>query len=291
MRRFEFVEGSSSKFWEAEVQGATFTVVYGRIGAAGTRKDKTFATPAEAQREHDKKVAEKLREGYCEVSATGAAPSPAAPAAPAIPAAPAAPALAPLPLRVTPRTPSAASIAAGCDALAQLESEIGGRSWKVARLARRARAALDAVAGIDPAVSSSLQQHLDALLDTVMAPRGARRLPLHLALDLLLALDPRAFARALSRWGASVSDVPAAPAVRALLAWRDALGDDELALRAAALLASRDLAEGQWSRRHRAVAAHLDAAMKSRGVSRAQLGSLDAAHDAQLRAAIARMAA
>ena len=61
MRRFEFVDGGSSKFWAAEASGNTFTVVYGRIGTAGQRKDKAFPDSAAAQREYDKKVAEKLK--------------------------------------------------------------------------------------------------------------------------------------------------------------------------------------------------------------------------------------
>jgi len=31
-RRFEFVEGSSAKFWEVSVQGSTLTVVFGKLG-------------------------------------------------------------------------------------------------------------------------------------------------------------------------------------------------------------------------------------------------------------------
>lgn len=45
-RRFEMVEGASSKFWEVRQDGATFTVTYGRIGAAGTVKTTTCASPA-----------------------------------------------------------------------------------------------------------------------------------------------------------------------------------------------------------------------------------------------------
>src|SRR5512143_1874861 len=80
MRRFEFVEGSSSKFWSPELQGNTFIVTYGRIGTAGQRKEKAFPDEESARREYDKKVAEKLREGYREVTEGGEAPpEPAAP--------------------------------------------------------------------------------------------------------------------------------------------------------------------------------------------------------------------
>ena len=35
MRRFEFSEGASNKFWEIAVEGAAFTVRYGKIGSSG----------------------------------------------------------------------------------------------------------------------------------------------------------------------------------------------------------------------------------------------------------------
>ncbi len=72
MRRFEFQEGGSNKFWEVELAGASFTVCWGRIGSAGQRQTKRFADAAKAGSEHDKLVAEKLRKGYREVSGAGA---------------------------------------------------------------------------------------------------------------------------------------------------------------------------------------------------------------------------
>jgi predicted DNA-binding WGR domain protein len=41
MRRFEFKEGSSSKFWEVSVSGNTLTVRFGRIGTEGQEKTKS----------------------------------------------------------------------------------------------------------------------------------------------------------------------------------------------------------------------------------------------------------
>ncbi|NNB87716.1 WGR domain-containing protein, partial [Corallococcus exiguus] len=76
MRRFEFVDGNSSKFWMPEVQGANFIVTYGRIGTAGQRKEKAFPDEEAALREYNKKVAEKVREGYAEVSTGEAPPAP-----------------------------------------------------------------------------------------------------------------------------------------------------------------------------------------------------------------------
>ncbi|RKH48196.1 WGR domain-containing protein, partial [Corallococcus sp. AB050B] len=76
MRRFEFVDGNSSKFWVPELQGATFIVTYGRIGTAGQRKEKVFPDEDAAQKEYNKKVAEKVREGYAEVTSGEAPPAP-----------------------------------------------------------------------------------------------------------------------------------------------------------------------------------------------------------------------
>ncbi|MFO0623038.1 MAG: STM4015 family protein [Polyangia bacterium] len=72
-RRFEMVEGSSSKFWQISVEGASYTVTYGRIGTAGTSKTTACASPDAAKTEADKLIAEKLRKGYSEPG--GAAPS------------------------------------------------------------------------------------------------------------------------------------------------------------------------------------------------------------------------
>ncbi|HEY3999828.1 MAG TPA: DUF4132 domain-containing protein [Candidatus Xenobia bacterium] len=79
MRRFEFSEGTSNKFWEADIAGSTLSVRWGRIGTAGQGKDKAFPSPDRAQAEFDKLVREKLKEGYREVGAPAvAAPTPAA---------------------------------------------------------------------------------------------------------------------------------------------------------------------------------------------------------------------
>ncbi|WP_375765017.1 DUF4132 domain-containing protein [Archangium gephyra] len=67
MRRFEFVEGSSKKFWEIELQGTEFTVRWGRIGTDGQTQQKSFASTTKAQAEHDKLIAEKQKKGYSEV--------------------------------------------------------------------------------------------------------------------------------------------------------------------------------------------------------------------------------
>ncbi len=74
-RMFEFVEGSSSKFWEVWVEGSVVHTHYGRIGASGQTTIKDEGSPEKATRLHDKLVAEKTKKGYREVGASGATPA------------------------------------------------------------------------------------------------------------------------------------------------------------------------------------------------------------------------
>lgn len=85
MRRFEFVDGGSSKFWQVERSGTTLNIAFGRIGTNGQAQDKGHASEAAAQAALDKLVKEKTGKGYVEVGATkpaasaaGAAPKAAA---------------------------------------------------------------------------------------------------------------------------------------------------------------------------------------------------------------------
>ncbi|HWO23580.1 MAG TPA: WGR domain-containing protein [Kofleriaceae bacterium] len=64
MPRYEFSEGSSSKFWEITLSGTSFTTTYGKIGAKGQTTLKTFGSAAEAKQEYEKLVAEKVKKGY-----------------------------------------------------------------------------------------------------------------------------------------------------------------------------------------------------------------------------------
>jgi DNA ligase-1 len=65
-RYFEFVGGTSQKFWEISVDGCEATVRYGRIGSAGQSKTKSFPDPAAAARHAENLIAEKTRDGYLE---------------------------------------------------------------------------------------------------------------------------------------------------------------------------------------------------------------------------------
>ncbi|MBN3729248.1 WGR domain-containing protein, partial [Burkholderia sp. Ac-20379] len=88
MRRFELIEGKSSKFWEVEPAGSDLNLRWGRIGTAGQSQTKSFADEAKARAALDKLVKEKTGKGYAEVAvAAGAgigatAPKPATAAAP-----------------------------------------------------------------------------------------------------------------------------------------------------------------------------------------------------------------
>ncbi len=77
MRRFELVDGSSSKFWQIEREGSKLTIQWGKIGTAGQSQVKDFPSDAKALAERDKLVTEKTKKGYAEVGAPAAdAPAP-----------------------------------------------------------------------------------------------------------------------------------------------------------------------------------------------------------------------
>jgi DNA ligase len=65
-RYFEFVDGTSSKFWEVVVRECDVTTRWGKIGSDGQSKTKTFSDAAKARAEADKLVEEKTGKGYVE---------------------------------------------------------------------------------------------------------------------------------------------------------------------------------------------------------------------------------
>jgi predicted DNA-binding WGR domain protein len=65
-RTFEFVEGTSTKFWTVWVEGTSMYTQYGKIGSKGQVTIKNFSDEATARREADKLLAEKVRKGYVE---------------------------------------------------------------------------------------------------------------------------------------------------------------------------------------------------------------------------------
>ncbi|MGW7385680.1 DUF4132 domain-containing protein [Streptomyces sp. NPDC054794] len=68
MGRWELVGDGSAKFWEAEAEGDTVTVRYGRIGTEGRTQVKELESAEAAERYLAKVVAEKERKGYVEVT-------------------------------------------------------------------------------------------------------------------------------------------------------------------------------------------------------------------------------
>ena len=65
-RRFEFVGGSSAKFWEVSVQDSDLTVCFGRIGTPGQSQTRSFPTPDAATHQAEKLIAQKTAKGYVE---------------------------------------------------------------------------------------------------------------------------------------------------------------------------------------------------------------------------------
>jgi predicted DNA-binding WGR domain protein len=105
MRRFEYTDDKSAKFWEVEQSGTDLNIRWGRIGTAGQSQTKIFADAAKASAAMLKLVTEKTTKGYAEASTAAGAAIGTVPAR-TVPAAPApektAPAPAPAPARATP---------------------------------------------------------------------------------------------------------------------------------------------------------------------------------------------
>jgi uncharacterized protein (TIGR02996 family) len=72
MRRFEFKDAKSHKFWEIEIEGDAYTVRYGKFGADGQVQTKTFASAEKAEAAAEKIISEKIKKGYKEVKADAA---------------------------------------------------------------------------------------------------------------------------------------------------------------------------------------------------------------------------
>ncbi len=64
------VDDKSSKFWEISLSGEKFTVRYGKIGTDGQTQEKQFADSPNAEKQHEKLIAEKVGKGYVEVGAS-----------------------------------------------------------------------------------------------------------------------------------------------------------------------------------------------------------------------------
>ncbi|NRF72238.1 DUF4132 domain-containing protein [Aquincola sp. S2] len=178
MRRFELVEGSSSKFWEIELDGVDVTVRFGRIGTQGQTKTKSFGSDAAARTEHDKLVKEKTGKGYAEVVPAPGAKLAAvsAPAEDADASTPVSASVArPSPARTPPAAaagPAAvpASPATAKPASAAIELPTGGFQWT-----SELRAELPVVRGIRlPMMSSDGRPSIDQQLVVQQDGHGFR---------------------------------------------------------------------------------------------------------------------
>lgn len=69
-RRFHYVAGSSSKFWQISRTGKVVFVTFGRIGTKGQTQIKDLETDAAADAHVGRLIGEKTRKGYTEVPAT-----------------------------------------------------------------------------------------------------------------------------------------------------------------------------------------------------------------------------
>jgi predicted DNA-binding WGR domain protein len=67
-RRFEFVGGTSAKFWEVTVAGNETTVRYGRLGTDGQSQNKSFPDAGAANTHAAKLIVEKTKKSYREVA-------------------------------------------------------------------------------------------------------------------------------------------------------------------------------------------------------------------------------
>ncbi|WP_399678154.1 WGR and DUF4132 domain-containing protein [Xenophilus sp.] len=133
MRRFELVEGNSSKFWEVEQAGSDLNIRWGRIGTAGQSQTKPFADEAKAAAALTKLVSEKAGKGYKEAGvAAGAAigRTEAKPQAAAAAPVPAAASAAPVAASAPPA--AAESLDSQCDRVFEaVRAEIAGGALKL----------------------------------------------------------------------------------------------------------------------------------------------------------------
>ena len=68
MRTFVFTDDKSNKFWNIDLRGTSFTVIFGKVGTKGQTQVKDFPDEVAARKAHDKLVAEKVGKGYIETT-------------------------------------------------------------------------------------------------------------------------------------------------------------------------------------------------------------------------------
>ena len=68
MRRFEYKDKKSHKFWEISFDATSITVRWGRMGTKGQSRTKAVANP---ETEAEKKIKAKVKKGYVAVKDEG----------------------------------------------------------------------------------------------------------------------------------------------------------------------------------------------------------------------------
>jgi predicted DNA-binding WGR domain protein len=66
LRSFVYTDDKSNKFWNIEVNGAGFTVTFGKVGSAGQSSEKSFDDEDACSIAANKLIAEKTKKGYVE---------------------------------------------------------------------------------------------------------------------------------------------------------------------------------------------------------------------------------
>ena len=79
----EFNDGKSAKFWQVAVDGDTVTTQWGKIGATGQSKTKSYDSPEAAEKDALKQKNAKLKKGYEEASSDNSGIAKTATVAPA----------------------------------------------------------------------------------------------------------------------------------------------------------------------------------------------------------------
>ena len=70
-RELVYMDAKSSKFWNIELAGNSYTVKYGRIGTEGQSLTKSFPDKEAAQKDAEALIREKLGKGYVDAASSG----------------------------------------------------------------------------------------------------------------------------------------------------------------------------------------------------------------------------
>src|SRR5262245_11941710 len=74
-RQLVYMDAKSSKFWNIELTGTSYTVTYGRIGTDGQSVTKSFPSEDAARKDAEKLIKEKTGKGYVDAATSGVSAS------------------------------------------------------------------------------------------------------------------------------------------------------------------------------------------------------------------------